>query len=312
MVSIGSSRPQGDGTEVTDRFAAREGNLPPGGAFDAPDVLAAKAESENFPVASLLLPAGLRADLMAIYGFARLTDDIGDEVKGDRLALLDWLEADLDRAAAGKATHRVLQQLTPVIAKSSTGLNPFKCLIEANRMDQRVTRYESFDDLVAYCMLSAAPVGWLVLDVFGVSSPQRVALSDKVCIGLQLVEHLQDVREDAERGRIYLPGQDMTRFGCAESDLLAPSAPECLRNVIDVELARARELFAAGVPLAASLGFRPRVAVMAFAAGGMAVVDSIERADRDVLAVSCRPSKTRLAMHVVGGLARCVTERRAA
>ena len=119
-----------------------------GGGFDAPDQLATKARNENFPVASRLLPSDVRANLMAIYGFARLADDLGDEAEGDRLALLDWLETELDRAAAANATHPVLKQLTPVIRGLDLSLDPFRCLIEANRVDQRVTRYQSFDDLV--------------------------------------------------------------------------------------------------------------------------------------------------------------------
>ena len=168
--------------------------------FDAPAQLATKARNENFPVASRLLPRAVRANLMAIYGFARLTDDVGDEAEGDRLALLDWLEAELDRAASGRAIHPVLVQLTPVIRELDLSLDPFRRLIEANRMDQRITRYRSFGDLVDYCMFSAAPVGRLVLAVFGVSTSERIASSDKVCIALQLVEHLQDVGEDAATG----------------------------------------------------------------------------------------------------------------
>ena len=184
-----------------------------------------KPESENFPVASRLLTGDVRASLMAIYGFARLTDDIGDEASGDRLAHLDWLEAELDRAAAGSATHPVMRQLTPVIRGLALSLEPFRDLIEANRMDQRVTRYRSFGDLVDYCMLSAAPVGRLVLAVFGVQTAERTALSDEVCIGLQVVEHLQDVGEDAGRGRIYLPTEDMERCGCTRTNCSGPRRP---------------------------------------------------------------------------------------
>ncbi len=148
---------------------------------------------------------------MAIYGFARLTDDLGDEADGDRLAMLDWLEAELERAAVGEAdASQCFGSSRPVIESLDLSLEPFRDLIEANRMDQRVTRYESFGDLVEYCMLSAAPVGRLVLAVFGVSTPERVALSDKVCIALQLVEHLQDIGEDARRGRVYMPAEDMS------------------------------------------------------------------------------------------------------
>ncbi len=253
--------------------------------------LAAKAQSENFPVASRILPRDVRTNLMAIYGFARLADDIGDEAQGDRLALLDWLETELDRAAVGTATHPVFVQLSPVIRELDLSLEPFRCLIEANRVDQRVKRYRTFDDLVDYCMLSAAPVGRLVLAVFGVSTAGRVALSDKVCIGLQLVEHLQDVGEDARRGRVYLPLEDMERFGCGELELFATSSGPALRGLVAMEARRARGLLAAGAPLAASLPVRPRAAVAGFCAGGMAALDSIGLAAHDVLQVRCRPSR---------------------
>jgi len=261
----------------------------PQGGFDTPNSVAARARGENFPVASRILPERAREQLMAIYGFARLADDIGDEAQGDRLQLLDWLEGELERAATGEATHPVLARLSPVISELGLGLDPYRCLIEANRMDQRVSRYDTFDDLVAYCMLSAAPVGRLVLAVFGASTPERITLSDRVCIGLQIVEHLQDVGEDAGRGRVYLPQVDLERWGCAEGDLFARSASPALRGVVLEEAGRARALLASGVPLARTLGWRERVAVCGFAAGGLAVLDSVDRASGDVLATGCRP-----------------------
>jgi len=301
MVSIGSGQSPGGGLDVPDQLATKESGLPIGGQFGAPEVLL-KARSENFPVASHLLPKKARANLMAIYGFARLTDDLGDEADGDRLAMLDWLEAELERAAVGEATHPVLCQLTPLIESLDLSLEPFRALIEANRMDQRVTRYESFGDLVEYCMLSAAPVGRLVLSVFGVSTPERVALSDKVCIALQLVEHLQDIGEDARRGRVYMPAQDMRRLGCGEEDLLANRASSPLRNLVAMEVSRARDLLGAGTPLAASLPLRPRAAVAGFVAGGLAALDSIDRAGNDVLGTLCRPAKTRFVGRALSGL----------
>jgi len=301
MVSIGSGQSPG-GFDVPDRLATQAPGLPLGGDLDAPDLLAAKAARENFPVASYLLPREARASLMAIYGFARLTDDLGDEAEGDRLALLDWLEQELERAAAGNAVNPVLVALTPVIRGLDLGLEPFRDLIEANRMDQRVTRYASFGDLVDYCMLSAAPVGRLVLAVFGASTPVRVALSDKVCIALQLVEHLQDIGEDAGRGRIYMPADDMASFGCTAADLAVASAPPALRHLVAMEVSRARELLGAGEPLAGSLRLRPRAAVVGFVAGGLAALDSIERARHDVLAVACRPRKLRFAARALSGL----------
>jgi squalene synthase HpnC len=266
------------------------------------DNVAARARHENFPVATRLLPREERTNLMAIYAFARMTDDIGDEASGDRLALLDWLDDELDLAFRGEAIHPVFQRLTPTITSLDLDPEPFRALIEANRVDQRVTRYRSFDDLVGYCMLSAAPVGHLVLSVFHASTPERVALSDKICIALQVVEHLQDVGEDARAGRIYLPLDDLERFGCNESDLLAPSAIRPLREVVAFESERAHTLVIEGSPLAATLPWRPRIAVEGFVAGGLSVVDALRGADFDVLATHCRPSKRSLATHVATAL----------
>jgi squalene synthase HpnC len=263
------------------------------------DEMSAKAGRENFPVASRLLPRGVRSDLMAIYGFARLTDDIGDEAEGDRLALLDWLDDELELAASGNAIHPVFQRLTPVIEAHQLSLEPFRALIEANRVDQSVHRYQSFDDLVGYCMLSAAPVGQLVLAIFDVVSPTRIKYSDSVCIGLQLVEHLQDVAEDAHHGRIYLPLDDLAQFDCTEEDLLAATSSAALRELIAMEVLRARELLSEGAPLTKSLPLLPRVAVAGFVAGGLAALDSIGRASYDVLSVRCKPSKLGVARHMV-------------
>jgi squalene synthase HpnC len=235
---------------------------------------------------------------MAIYAFARLTDDIGDEAEGDRLALLDWLDDELTLASEGRAIHPVFQRLTPVIQEFDLSLRPFRSLIEANRVDQLVARYSTYDDLVNYCMLSAAPVGHLVLAVFKVSSAERIEWSDKVCIALQLVEHLQDVGEDARRGRIYLPIEDMDEFGCSEEDLLRPSTSTALRGLIAMESRRTRAMLEAGSPLAASLPWRARLAVAGFVAGGVSAVESIERANYDVLSVRCRPSRRGVAEHM--------------
>jgi squalene synthase HpnC len=266
------------------------------------DNVAARARHENFPVATRVLPREERTNLMAIYAFARMTDDIGDEASGDRLALLDWLDDELDLAFRGDAIHPVFQRLTSAIESLDLDPEPFRALIEANRVDQRVTRYQTFDDLVGYCMLSAAPVGHLVLSVFHASTPERVALSDKICIALQIVEHLQDVGEDARAGRIYLPLADLETFGCSEEDLLAPSARGPLREVVAFESGRARDLLREGAPLAATLAWRPRFAVEGFVAGGLAVIDALEKADYDVLATHCRPSKRSLAAHLARAL----------
>jgi len=266
-------------------------------------VVLQQARAENFPVATHLLPRQARTHLLAIYGFARLTDDIGDEAEGDRLELLDWLEAELRRAALGQATHPILQQLTPTLEELALPLDPFVDLIAANRQDQRVTRYQSYEDLLAYCTLSADPVGHLVLLVLRMATPERVALSNDVCSGLQIVEHLQDIGEDARVGRIYLPEEDLERFGCAEEELLAPHASPALRRVVAFEADRARQLLASGAPLAHSLPLRARLAVAGFTGGGLAALDSIRKAAYDVLGTQCRPRPARFAQRFTATVA---------
>ena len=265
----------------------------PRGIPTATEVLG-QAGAENFPVASRFLPARVRAHLLAIYGFARLADDIGDEADGDRLALLDWLDDELVRASEGRATHPLLVRLTPTIEACHLPLEPFQRLIEANRVDQRVDRYETWEQLLGYCELSANPVGELVLRVLDAATPERITLSDRVCTGLQLVEHLQDVGEDAERGRVYLPAEDLRRFDCTVDDLLAERAASRLRALVRYEATRIRPLLDAGAPLSASLPGRFRVAVAGFAAGGHAALDAVIDADGDVLGVRCRPRPDRV------------------
>jgi phytoene synthase len=263
-------------------------NLPP------TDDVVAQSGAENFPVASRLLPAAVRDDLLRIYGFARLADDIGDEADGDRLALLDWLEQELRLAPTGGATHPLLRAVGLTIRAHDLPLEPFERLIDANRQDQLVRRYETFDELVAYCRLSANPVGELVLRVVGAATPERLRWSDDVCTGLQVVEHLQDIGEDARRDRVYVPAEDLRRFGCGDDAVRSPSADPPLRAVVLFEADRAEQLLAAGRPLARSLRGRIGLGVGAFAAGGLAVVDAIRAAGGDTLGVRCRPRRSRV------------------
>lgn len=266
-----------------------------------------KSRFENFRVASPVLPRVLRADLYALYGFARLVDDIGDEASGDRLGLLDWLDGELNAMYAGRPEHELMQRLLPTVRAHAIPPDPFRRLIQANRLDQEVTRYGTFDELVEYCRLSADPVGHLVLYVFDSATPERMALSDRVCTALQIVEHLQDVAEDFERGRVYLPREDMERFGCDTSDLSKRPTPEGVRRVVAFEALRARRLFDEGAPLARMLPWRAGLAVSGFIAGGRAAIAAIERCDNDVLSGAPRASQARRATAFVStliGLAR--------
>jgi squalene synthase HpnC len=258
-----------------------------------------RAMGENFPVALRVLPAAARRHLLAIYGFARLCDELGDTADGERLVLLDELQAELGRAYEGRASHPLLQRLTPTLVELSLPRQPFLDLIEANRQDQRVSRYQSWKQLEGYCALSANPVGRLVLCVFGVDTAGRRVLSDSVCTALQLVEHCQDVAEDFAHGRVYLPAEDQARFGCSESDLAAPTAAASLRALLRFEVERVREQLEAGIPLVASLRGAACLAVAGFVAGGYAAADSLERCDYDVLFHAPRTRRRDLLRHLL-------------
>jgi squalene synthase HpnC len=250
-----------------------------------------KAGRENFSVAIFLLPREMRRHLAAVYGFARLVDDAGDEAQGDRSALLDALEEDLDRVYKGVAVHPLMRRLAPTVRELRLPREPFQRLLEANRQDQHTSRYATYADLARYCELSANPVGRLVLHVFGKVTTERVAWSDSVCTGLQLAEHWQDVGEDYRRGRIYVPLEDMRRFGVAEADMARPRATSELARLLAFETDRARRLLAAGFPLAASLRGRERLAIAGYVGGGLAALDAVERSGYDVLERSPRAGK---------------------
>ncbi|HEU5160473.1 MAG TPA: squalene synthase HpnC [Streptosporangiaceae bacterium] len=260
------------------------------------DVIAEKAGLENFPVAARVLPARYRRHLLAVYCYARLVDDIGDDApQPERMRLLDEVDADLDRIDSG-ATPRlpVLRALAPTVASCAIPIEPFRRLVAANRQDQVVTRYATFADLMAYCELSANPVGQIVLHVFGAATAERVRLSDKICSALQIIEHCQDVGEDYERGRVYLPGDDLRRFGCDETDIKETITPTRLRGVVALEVTRASQLLNGGIPLIAGLTGFAKIAVAGYAAGGRATVAALERGRYDVLGRRLRPGKPRL------------------
>ena len=274
-------------------------------ARESAGAVMARAAGENFPVASRLLGRRARAHLLAVYGFARLVDELGDSAAGDRLAALDALERELDCAFAGRARHPLLVRLEATLRDCELPREPFARLIEANRVDQRVGRYETWEQLRAYCALSADPVGELVLHVFGLATPERIELSDRICTALQLTEHCQDVAEDLAAGRIYMPAEDLRRFGCTAADLGSDArapVPEALRALMRFEVTRARELLSAGEPLLAQLRRRPRVAVAAFVAGGRAALDAVERAGYDVRAGAPRAARWRRALVLAGVL----------
>ena len=254
---------------------------------------AAQASSENFPVAMRILPARYRRHLMSLYGFARLTDDIGDEIASDeRMRLLDELEADVDRIYDGATPQlAAMRELATTVAECHVPDQPLRDLIQANRQDQLVTRYETVEDLVGYCRLSANPIGCVVLHIFGAATPAREQLSDSICTALQLAEHWQDVAEDLGKGRIYLPRADREKFGVTEQDLAAPVTGQQVRALIAYEVARASALLDEGAPLVGTLRGFARLAVAGYLAGGRAALAAITGSGHDVLAVTPHPDK---------------------
>jgi squalene synthase HpnC len=261
------------------------------------------AARENFSVASLLVGRATRAHLTAIYGYARLVDQIGDEVEGDRLILLDEFEQDFQRIFDGATPqHPLLQRLATTVRARNLPREPFIRLIEANRRDQRTSEYATFDELVEYCDLSANPVGELVLHVFEAATPERVALSDRVCTALQLVEHWQDVGEDFRRGRIYLPAEDRERYGVQRADLGAKSTSAPVRRLLAFEVERARRILDEGAPLVGQLHGRARIAVAGYVGGGRAALDAIAASNYDVLPAAPRATRRRRARQTLAAL----------
>ena len=249
---------------------------------------ATRSHDENFPVAFALAPRDVRADMRAVYAFCRETDDLGDEGPGgpaDRLAALDAWEEDLDRATAGGPADPRLVALADTIARRGMDLDPFRRLIEANRMDQRRSRWDTHDELIDYCRHSATSVGEMVLGVLGYRDPWRTGMSDATCIGLQLVNFWQDIRRDLrDRDRIYLPREDMARFGVTDDDLRAGAAGPAVRELVALEVGRARAFLERGAPLHRFVPRRVSLDLRAFSAAGLALCDAIARQDHDTLA----------------------------
>ena len=250
-----------------------------------------QAGGENFPVASLLAPRAARPHLRAIYGFARLVDNIGDEAEGDRLVLLDALEVELDACYHGQAETPHMQRLQATISEKDLPREPFARLIEANRIDQRQSRYETWEDVRWYCTHSADPVGRLVLGIYDrLDRPELVAMSDSVCTGLQLVNFLQDPPRDLALGRVYLPLEDLKDHAVETADLAGPLTDR-FRGLMRFEARRARDLLEPGIALGRELRGRIGASVALFARGGMAALDALEGADWDVFSQRPAPSK---------------------
>lgn len=239
---------------------------------------------ENFLVVSWLLPRRLHQPMFNVYAYCRTVDDLGDEAEGDRLALLDSWEKQLQDCFQGYPTEPIFVALAGTIQHFHLPIQPFRDLIQANRQDQTVARYETYADVEAYCRLSANPVGRLVLQLFGYDDEERFNLSDATCTALQLANFWQDVASDyRERGRIYLPREDMQRFGYSEADLAAGATNDAWRSLMAFEVRRTRALFRRGQQLVPLVERRLRTDLELFSLGGLELLKLIEVSGYDVL-----------------------------
>ena len=245
-----------------------------------------KRHYENFTVASWMLPRDLRQPFANVYSYCRWADDLADEAASPQqsLELLSWWETQLtDCYAQGKATHPVFIALRETIKRFKLPQEPLANLLIAFRQDQHTTRYDTFAELHEYCRYSANPVGRLVLALGECHTEETERLSDSICTGLQLANHWQDISRDYQRGRIYLPQQTLAEFDCSEQELGQRRATPELKRAIASEVARARTYFEAGKPLVGLVSRQIRLEVKLFLAGGLAILDAIERLDYDVL-----------------------------
>ena len=241
---------------------------------------------ENFPVASRLVPARLRPAVVAVYRFARAADDLADE--GDapadsRLAALDTFERALDAIERGETPQLApFPALAAAMRTHALPLAPFRALLSAFRQDVTTTRYATRHDLLDYCSRSADPVGRIMLALYRVDGARQLRASDAICTGLQLANFWQDVAIDAAKGRIYVPREDLARFGVRARDILAGRPGPGWPALMAYETARTREHFAAGRPLLASLPFRLKLEIGAVIAGGSRILDRIDAVRGDV------------------------------
>jgi squalene synthase HpnC len=260
----------------------------------------AESHYENFHVATWFLPKALRPHFHAIYAYCRMSDDLGDEV-GDTsaaLALLEFWGRELDACYEGRARHPVFVALAETIRACSIPKEPFADLLTAFRQDQTVTRYRTMADVMGYCRYSANPVGRLVLYTCGYADEERFKLSDSTCSALQLANFWQDVRVDWQKGRVYLPQEDMQRFGVTEETIASGTATQPFRAMLDYEVDFARRLFEEGLPLIGMVGRELAVDLDLFSRGGLEILRAIERCDYDVL--SARPSISKRAKLTLG------------
>ena len=268
----------------------------------------AKEHYENFPVASLAVPRNLRPYVWAVYAFARVADDFADEgsrLPAKRLEALDSWERQLDDALAGHPGGPVFVALGETVARTSLPVQPLRDLLIAFRMDVTTSRRQTFDEVLGYCRCSANPVGRLVLQLFGAASVATVERSDDICTALQLTNFWQDIAVDLQKDRIYLPLDDLERFGYTEADLRASVLDARFRELMKFQVDRTRSLFLRGRPLLALVSGRLRFELDLTWRGGMAILDALEQSGYDVFTtrpVVGRADKLRiLAAAIFGG-----------
>jgi squalene synthase HpnC len=243
---------------------------------------------ENFPVASILMPARLRPAVVAIYRFARAADDLADE--GDaapdaRVTALDGFDAELNRIARGETPDAPpFPALAAAIREHDLPLAPFHDLVSAFRQDVTVTRYANFDAVLDYCRRSANPVGRLLLALYDAQSSSNLEASDAICTGLQLTNFWQDIAVDWQKNRVYLPQDDLRRFGVSETQIADGRADDAWRALVEFEVARARRMLEAGRPLTRALPWRLGLELSAIISGGLRILDRIDRVGGDVFA----------------------------
>jgi squalene synthase HpnC len=255
----------------------------------------ARTHYENFSVASWFLPARLRQHFFNVYAYCRISDDLGDEV-GDpaaSLELLEQWERQLDACYDATPRHPVFVALAETVLEFDIPKYEFSDLLRAFRQDQTVTRFETFNDVLAYCRYSANPVGHLVLYLCGYRDPERQQLSDFTCTALQLANFWQDVSTDYAKGRVYLPLEDLRRFNVSENDIARNQNTPAFRTLMKFEVERARDWFRQGLPLISKVERELAIDLDLFTSGGQEILNAIEKQDYAVLANRPSISKSR-------------------
>ena len=239
----------------------------------------ARSHYENFSVATWFLPERLRQHFYNVYAYCRISDDLGDEV-GDpaaSLLLLDQWQIELATCYSGTPRHPVFVALADTVRQFDIPQREFSDLLTAFRQDQTITRYETFNDLLGYCLNSANPVGHLVLYLCGYRDSERQKLSDFTCTALQLANFWQDVSVDYAKGRIYLPLESLRKYGVTEDDLGNNRNTPAFCDMMRFEVERARDWFRQGMPLIGRVDKELAIDLDLFSRGGLEILNAIEK-----------------------------------